>query len=509
MEALIGHYGDEMRPGDMYIMNDPFDGGIHLPDIFIIKPVFVGEDLIGFAATVAHHGDIGGRVAGSAATDNTEIFQEGIRIPWTRLYVDEKPVGEFIKLLLANVRLPRMTLGDINAQVAACRVGESSLRAIADRYGASRLRRLMTSLVDHTEELMRSEISKWPDGSATFTDYIDSDGLEMRDVPIRATVTVDGDELIVDLSESAPMVKGALNSTRSFSEATAYHVALCAVAVRIPTTSGAFRPIRVITEPGTIVHVTMPGASSMRGVTGFRVYDAINGALAQLMPKQISAAGEGGNSLAIFSGTAPNGEEFVYFELIAGTWGANAQGDGNDGLCNIGAGVANIPVEVAESEYPILIERYGLVQDSGGPGKFRGGLAIERSWRCLVDASLLVRTDRQTHAPYGLEGGEAGGLSSNFIQLDGSATERSMPAMFSTNIPAGSIYRHVQPGGGGWGPPYDRDPELVALDVRNEKVSAEVALEVYGVAIDRDGIVDYEATNQARNLNRSTSYEGK
>ena len=310
-----------------------------------------------------------------------------------------------------------------------------------------------------------------------------------------------GDEVTVDLSGTAPMVRGALNATRSFTEATVYQAVMSAVSSQIPTTSGAFRPVNIVTTPGTVAHVVMPGASTMRGVTGFRIFDAVNGALAQLIPHRVPAAGEGGNSLAIFAGQAADGEPFIYFELVVGTWGARPTADGNDGLCNPAATAANIPVEVAESEFPIMIECYGLVPDSGGPGRYRGGLAIERSWRTLVSATTLqVRSDRQSHSPYGLYGGLPGGRSANELS-NGRATQ-AYPPMFSTTVGQGTLYHHRMAGGGGWGDPLERDPGAVADDVRNEKVGTESAREHYGVLLRSDGSVDETSTSELRAARR-------
>src|SRR4051812_16874297 len=484
MATLLAKWVDRMRPGDVFIMNDPFDGGIHLQDIFVFKPVFHEERLIGFATTTAHHGDVGGRLPGSAACDNTEIFQEGIRLPWLKLYDAGAPVETVFAVIRANVRIPRMTLGDLSAQVAATTVAERALQELARRYGPDRLADLMTGLVEHTERLVRQEIASWPDGSATFTDYLDSDRLERRDGPVTATVTIDGDELTADLTESSPMVAGALNSTRSFIQACVYQAVRSALEVEIPNTSGAFRPIHVLTKPGTIAHVVMPGASSMRGVTGFRALDAVNGALAQLIPDRVPAAGEGGNTLAVFGSEREDGSRFIFYELVVGTWGGTPEDDGNDGVTNPASLAANIPVEVAESEFPILIERYGLVPDSGGDGKHRGGLAVERVWRCLTpDTSLIVRSDRAAHAPYGLQGGGSGALSSNvLVRPDG--TQEALPSMFSTTIGEGEVYVHRTAGGGGWGDPRERDPEAVANDVADGKVTPEAAHELYGTPSD-------------------------
>jgi N-methylhydantoinase B len=498
IERLLEHYGDRMEPGDVFLMNDPFDGGIHLQDMFLFKPVHLDGELIGFTTTTAHHGDVGGRLPGSSACDNTEIFQEGIRLPWLKLYARGEPVEDVFKIVEANVRIPRMTLGDLGAQAAACTVAERALLELAGRYGRETLAALMAELVDHTERLVRREIAAWPDGSATFTDVLGSDGIDVVEVPITATVTIAGDELTVDLTESAPMVRGALNSTRSFVEACVYQAVRCALEADVPNTSGAFRPVTVLTEPGTVCEVTMPGASSMRGVTGFRVLDAVNGALAQLIPDRVPAAGEGGNTLAIFGAERPGGGRFVYYELVVGTWGATPESDGNDGLTNPASLAANIPVEVAEAEFPILVERYGLVPDSGGPGRHRGGLAIERAWRCLTpDTSLVVRSDRAMRPPYGLDGGLPGAPSANLlVRPDGS--EQALPPMFSTTIEEGDLYVHRIAGGGGFGDPLERDPTSVGRDVANGKVTAASAAAAYGVVTGPDGSVDEAGTERLR-----------
>ena len=248
----------------------------------------------------------------------------------------------------------------------------------------------------------------------------------------------------------------------------------------MPNSSGAFRPITVLTRPGTVAHVVMPGASSMRGVTGFRALDAVNGALAQLIPDRVPAAGEGGNTLAVFGANRGDGSPFIFYELVVGTWGGTPQDDGNDGLTNPASLAANIPVEVAEAEFPIRVERYGLVPDSGGAGLHRGGLAIERVWRCLTpDTSLIIRSDRAVHPPYGLHGGKPGALSSNvLLRADGS--EERLPSMVSTRIGIGDVYVHRTAGGGGWGDPAERDPARVAADLADGKVSVEAAEREYG-----------------------------
>jgi N-methylhydantoinase B len=484
MATLFKKYGDSMEPGDVFILNDPFDGGMHTPDIFIIKPIFWEGRRVAFAVSTAHHLDVGGRLPGSSATDNTEIYQEGLRIPWLKLYRRGEPDEALFTLLRANVRVPQMTIGDVRAQLAACHIGERGIHDLIARYDLPTFTSCCADLIDYTERLLRAEIASWPDGSATFVDYMDSDGVGGPPVRIQVTITIAGDRLTADFGGTDPQVRGAINSTLSF---TASVVALCVRAVAqtdLPNTAGMFRPLTIVAPEGTVVNVSMPGASSMRGVTGFRMADVVFGALAQLLPERVLAAGEGGNTLVIVGGQRADRSAYVYFELLSGTWGARPDRDGNDGLCNPANVAGNIPVEQAECEYPIRIERYGLVRDSGGAGRFRGGLAIEREWRLLSGtAHLGIRSDRRDHLPYGLAGGGPGTPSINILhQTDG--TQAMLATMISTTIQAGERLYHRQAGGGGWGEALLRSPAAVARDVREDKVSIAAAREQYAVVVD-------------------------
>jgi 5-oxoprolinase (ATP-hydrolysing)/N-methylhydantoinase A len=469
MRTLLEKHGDSFAPGDVYLVNDPFDGASHTPDFFVAKPSFADGRLLGFAVTVAHHGDVGGRVPGTIACDNTEVFQEGLRLPWLKLVDRGEPVEALYDILRANVRIPHELLGDLAAQVAACTVGDHGLQDLAARY--TDLDGLFDGLLDHTEALLRAEIRRWPDGVSQYVDYIGSDGIDVCDVAVAVRLSVRGDELEADFSDSAPMVRGSLNCTPSFVEAAVYHCVMAASSIDIPRTGGALRPITVVTRPGTVLHVTMPSASSMRGVAGYRVSDVVNGALARIVPERIPAAGDGGSTLAWFTGRV-DGRPFVFNELVVGTWGGRPDRDGNDGLANPCASIANVPVEVAESEWPIVIEQYGLVPDSGGAGRFRGGLAIERAWRCVVpDTVVHVRSDRQRHRPYGLAGGAPGAPSSNTIVRANGDVER-MPPMFVATLQPGDVFRHRMAGGGGWGDPAHRDGAAHERDVLEGKVTA-------------------------------------
>ena len=504
METLFEKFGDDIEPGDVFILNDPFDGGMHIPDIFIVKPVFWEGQRVAFTVSTAHHLDLGGRLPGSSACDNTEIFQDGLRIPWLKLYHRGKPDEAIFALLRANVRVPQMAVGDLRAQLAACHIGERAIHNLIQRYGPSLFADCASDLIAYTERLVRAEIVSWPDGSHTFTDYMDSDGVGGPPVRLQATVTVEGDTLTADFSGTAPQVRGALNNTLSF---TVSVVAMCVRSVLredIPNTSGMFKPLDVIAPEGTIVNAVMPAASSMRGITGFRLMDTVFGALAGLVPDRVFAAGEGGNSLVIIGGQREDRSPYVYYELVAGTWGARPDRDSNDGLCNPSCVAGNIPVEQAECEYPVRIERYGLVRDSGGGGQFRGGLAVEREWRLLSgEAHLAIRSDRRDHLPYGLYGGKPGTPSTSRLYHD-DGSEEVLPTMISTSMKGGQRIYHRQAGGGGWGDPLLRSPTAVGRDVKNGKVTRAAAREQYGVVLDEGTLeADLAATTALRQRMRS------
>jgi N-methylhydantoinase B len=501
LEATLRKYRGNIHPGDIFIINDPFEGGIHIPDVFLFEPVFYQGELIGFAAVVSHHLDLGGRVPGSVACDNTEIFHDGLRIPPLKLYEKGVPSDALFGILEKNIRVPVMTLGDIRSNLAACRTGAVGLIELAERYGVATLETYFTELLDYTERLARAEIRSWPDGDYCFKDYLDNDGVDPNPIPLCVKLTIAGDSVTVDFAGTSPQVRGGINSPW------AYTVSCCTYAVRsvmqgdIPNTSGLLRPVKVIAEEGSIVNPRMPAASGMRGIVGFRLADTLLGALAQALPDKVPAAGEGGNSLVIIGGYKDGQTEpFIMFDMVCGTWGARPSKDGNDGLTNPGSVISNIPTELMELDYPVRLQAYGLAADTGGAGKYRGGLGVMREWIYLGDrpANLSVRSDRRDYPPYGLAGGLHGGASSLIIN-PGMPNERMLDTKVTTTLRPGDVLRHIQAGGGGWGSPLERDSEAVVRDVMNEKVSIEKAAELYGVVIDRQTMrLDVEATRLRR-----------
>ncbi len=500
MQALLRAHGNDMRPGDVFIFNDPYvAGGMHLPDVYIVKPIFCDGEIEGFAATVVHQIDVGGLAPGSTAVYAREIFQEGLRIPIIKLYDRGEPNRTFFDIMALNTRMPEKLAGDLQAQVAACRTAERSFQKLIARHGSAEFRRVLESLHDYAERMMRAEIAALPDGTWSFTDYLDGTGADPQPLPLKVTVTIAGEELSVDWSGSAPAVPSAINCPGPFVKSAVYLIMKCLAREDIPNFEGSTRPLRVVLPPGTIVNPTPPAACAARAIIGWRAIDALLGAFAQIAPARVPAAGEGGVTFPAISGFH-EGRRFVCSETLAGSWGAMADRDGEFGIPNAGGNVTNQPVEMIEAQFPIRIERYGLVQDSGGPGRYRGAPAYIRSYRMLAEETLVVmRSDRRNHLPYGLAGGAPGTPSWNL--LNPGPSQRIVPVMPMEPLVMrrDEVLCHIGAGGGGYGDPLERDPLLCLEDVREERLSAAYVRDVYGVALDaRAGAIDWDETRRLR-----------
>ncbi|MEC7489304.1 MAG: hydantoinase B/oxoprolinase family protein [Pseudomonadota bacterium] len=495
MGVVLEQYGDDMNEGDAIILNDPYQGGMHLPDIFMFMPIFNHGTLQGFTVVICHHTDVGGRVAGSNASDSTEIFQEGLRIPALKLFQGGQQNETLFKLIEQNVRLPDRVIGDLKAQFAACRTGAREMRRLLERYGAETAQGYFTELLDYAERMTREEIREWPDGTYEFTDYIDDDGFSDTPLPITVSITVHGDSLTVDYEGSAPQVPAALNSTRSYTNSCTYLSVKCVLKGDIPNNAGVFRPIGVRTPESSIVNPKMPAACAARALTGYRVVDAMFGALAQIVPDRVPAAGEGGNTVVCLGGYRKDGSPFIIVDMICGAWGGRPDKDGIEAITNPSQNLSNTPVETMESQHPVRVEEYALVPDSCGAGEYRGGLGIARSYRLLArEAGLQLRADRMKIRPYGLAGGTEAAASQNEV-TDRSGVRVSLPSKINRGLKEGELVRHVQPGGGGFGDPLVRDPTKVAHDVWNSKITADYAIAHHKVVVDPvSGALDEAAT---------------
>jgi N-methylhydantoinase B len=499
MEVVLEQFRDDLQPGDVVVLNDPYRGGMHLPDIFMFKPIFHGDQLQGFSIVVAHHCDVGGRVPGSNASDSTEIFQEGIRIAPMKLYERGIPNKTLLTIIQKNVRLPDLVIGDLEAQYATCNIGERELLKLLDRYGADELNDYLDELIDYGEKLTRNAIRSWPDGDYEFTDYIDGDGFDLDPIPIKCRITVRGDHLSVDFAGSSPQVRGAINSTLSFVKSATYLSVRCALEAEVPNNAGVYRCIDVTAPLGSILNPTMPSPVAARALTGYRVVDTVMGALAQIAPKRMMAAGEGGNTVIAFGGYDAERQPFVLVDMINGAWGGRADQDGIEGVTNPSQNMSNLPIETLEARYPIRMEEYSLRDDSCGAGKYRGGLGLTRQYRLLADEAILqVRADRTAHAPYGLFGGKSGANSRNILNPD-DASREELAGKVTLTVRAGTVIRHEQAGAGGYGDPLKRSFEAIRADLHDGKITPAYAARHYRVVF-TDGVLDEKATATAREV---------
>ena len=499
LEAVMRRFGDDIREGDVFIMNDPFEGGMHLPDIFIFKPLYHAGERLAFAATISHHTDVGGRVAGSNASDSTEIYAEGLRIPPLKLYEAGRRNEAIMAIIERNVRLPVRLFGDLRAQLAACHIAERQFAELVARYGAETVKAYMQETIDYAERLTRAALAELPDGEWSFEDWIDDDGVDYGK-PIRLFVTLRkrGGHMVVDWTGTNPQVKGAINNTLSFTKAASYTGVRSVLPPGIPNNEGVFRAIEVTCPPGTVGNGVLPAACAARGLTGFRMTDCIFGALAMMLPDKVFAAGDGGNTGISIGGYHADRSPYIYVDFTCGAWGARPWADGLDGNSHMFANMASHSVEVTEAEQPIQLRAYEFVADRAGAGKFRGGVPFRRDYRFLEEEGVLqVRSDRHTHRPFGLYGGSPGAPSENSLNPEGEA--RPLPSKLTMTIRRGEVFRHVLAGGGGWGDPLERDPSKVLRDVRNELLSPEKARADHGVVLDTTRwTVDEAATARLR-----------
>ena len=497
MRKLVAEHADTTRPGDVFISNDPYgSAGMHLPDVFVIKPAFVDDRVVGYAVAMGHQCDIGGITPGSMAVYATEIYQEGLRIPLLKFYDAGEPNRTLTQLIEKNVRVPVLVMGDLDAQVAACRAGESGLIKLVERYGgADGFATYTEALHDYAERMMREEIATLPDGVYEFEDYIDGMGENPEPIRFKVALTIAGDGVRLDWAGTSKQVKAAINGPVATTYSMAYEAMRCMARTPLPNCQGFTRPIEVTAPLGSIVNPTEPAACASRGIIAHRLHDVMLGALAQVAPDRVPAACEGGPTALSFGGS-DGGEPFVMLEGVGGTWGSRYDRDGPSSIFH--ANTQNLSVEFAESRMPLEYTCVGFAENSGGPGRYRGGYGTVKGYRMLIDeVNLNIRSDRRAILPYGLDGGLPGTPSWNIVNPGSGQKLLPTCPMESTVLNRGDVFLHVQSGGGGHGDPLERDPELVLDAVLNEFITTDYAFDVYGVAV-RDGAVDGQATATRR-----------
>jgi N-methylhydantoinase B len=486
---------DAFEPGDVVLHNDPYRGGAHIPEHSVMRGVFHEGELFGFVANVGHLAEIGGKAVGSFAADATEVFQEGLRIPPVKIVKRDENDLELWRLIMANHRTPRGTWGDLNAQIGSLRVAERRVLELLDRYGRRFVEEAADELMDHSERWMRAEIAAIPDGVYEFTERMEDDGVVDRPVTFHVTVTVRGDELVVDWTGTDPQVRGPINATYGVTAGATYNAIFHLTDMGIPKNSGAYRPIRIIAPPGSAVNVVYPGPSVGGNTeTHPKLADMVVAALAPALPERVAAA-EGGTACNfLFGGLHPRtGDYYANYHLEGGGWGAKSYDDGNDAIVVKNGNCRNTPVEIFETRYPLRVLEYSLIDDSGGPGRMRGGLGTRRILRVEPGAEVTVNALFDRTKPgfgaYGLDGGHKGEGAAILVKRAGDDEFRTFSEVFGTVSPSkftnivlteGDEVLIASPGGGGYGDPRERDRTRLAEDVEQGFVSAGAARDIYG-----------------------------
>ncbi len=483
MRALREHFSDEeLQEGDVIVFNDPYAGGQHVMDLVTFAPVRYQGQVVGFVGSIAHHSDMGGAAPGGTAGGLTEIYLEGLRLPFIKLYKKGQEDQELFGILANNIRVPDKTLGDIRAQASANFVGVRRVKEIFAKYSPDVTQECLDKLLDVSEARIRAALKEIPDGTYSGVDWVDDDGYSEEPIRLQVNIHKQGDRAVVDFEGTSDQVKGNINCPLATVHAAVYYALIAVIDPHVPPNSGCYRPFVVQTQPGTIVNPLMPAAVGARTNTSQKITEAMMRALSTAVPDRVMAGSHGQITNCGFSGYDPkSGRRFVYIDIQGGGAGARPMKDGRDGQDSHLARFKNTPIEAVELEYPVRIERYEFIPDTGGPGQYRGALGIRRDIRILIDEVTWARYgDRQKFAPFGLFGGQEG-AKGQFVLNPGSPEERVAKSKGLTQLNAGDVVSLRLPGAGGFGDPEERDPQAVLRDVRDGKVSVESARRDYGV----------------------------
>jgi N-methylhydantoinase B len=492
VRAVVKAFGHDVHAGDVFIHNDPYFGGSHLPDVNVVRPAFHDGRLLGYACLRAHWPDIGSATPGSYGAV-TQIFGEGLRMPPLRLVSRGVTNTDLERLIFANVRTPDERKGDLGAQLAATLRATERLQALAARYGAAALIGLMAQVLDYSERLMRAALADLPDGEGSFEDFCDGDGIaddaDGRDAQfrIRLTVKKTGDRLMADFAGTDAQVPGPMNAPLSVTASGIYCGLKMAIDPNnlIPPNSGCWRTIEVRAPKGCVVNADFPAPVVYANhEISHRVADMVFGALAPFMPDHVMACSQGTSAIFILGGVDPrNGRHYVSYETIKGGFGARPTKDGINCVASGISNTMNTPIEVLEMAFPVRVERYEINPDSGGAGRYRGGCGSRRVWRMLerADATGTLCMERMTSAPFGLAGGKAGAAAVVTLATPDGAT-RHLPSKGAFAAPAGSVVDMITPGSGGFGPPAERERTAIGRDLVDGYVSADAVKRDYGIA---------------------------
>ncbi len=452
-EAVDAIRERDPNPGDAYILNDPFAGGTHLPDVTIVAPIAIDDGVVGYGVTRAHHGDIGGMTPGSMPAGATEIYQEGLRIPAIRLAKDGVLIEDVLSLLLANVRNADQRRADLRAQLAATDRAGERVRELVSEHGRETLDNAFDSVIEYSHSRIESELETMPDGVYTATDYLEGDGIVNEEIPIEVSVAIDGTDVSIDFSGTAPQVEGNMNAPKAVVKSAVYFVLRAVTDPEIPPNEGCYQPVGIEVPEGSLLDPTPPAAVVGGNVeTSQRVMDVMLSAFAEAIPDRVPAQGQGTMNNVII-GNRDGDDGFTYYETIGGGFGARPDRDGVDGVQVGMTNTLNTPIEALEATYPMRLERYSFREGSGGQGKYDGGLGIVRSITVETDTTVSLLTERRRLQPQGLRGGHHGAAGKNMI--DG----ETVPAKTTVDVEAGSTVTIETPGGGGYGSPEEGSGE--------------------------------------------------
>ena len=474
IQHVIDEYSENIFEGDIFIANDPHvAGGTHLPDINMAMPIFSNNQLMGFVANIVHHADVGGAAVGSMSGGLNEIYKEGLRIPLVRLYNKGKIVRDVFRLLLLNMRLSDERKGDLNAQISACRLGVKRVKELISKHDEVYLNNTFEEILKRSKIRMQAAISKIPDGDYSFTDYMDDDGLNTKNIKISVTIKKKGKKILFDFSDTDEQVEGNFNLTFNATQSSVCYSLKALLDPDLPNNSGIFDAIEIKIPKGSLLNCLSPASVALRLNTCQRVVDVVLGAFIDILPKQITGAANGANTSAVFAGINPNnGQRYVYLETLGGGMGGRYSKDGKDGVQVHLTNTSNLPVEAIEMEYPLRVEEYSFVENSGGAGKYRGGLGIRRIIRPIAHKCEFSGVgERFKHSPWGVFGGKPGKPGKFFIKhKNGKITKLSSKSSSIYTTEKDAIIMET-PGAGGYGDPKKRSKENLLKDKISGKFS--------------------------------------
>ena len=500
VRTIIDKFGERMRPGDIYMANDPFTGGTHLSDVGIIKPIFVDGELLAFGIAVAHWTEIGGSVPGSLSPVATEIYHEGLRFPGLRIYREGERQEDLFDLIAANVRLPKMTVGDLNAEVAAVRIADARIQEMCEKYGGAIVRKSFEHLMSQSEKVSRAAIEALPDGLYKANDLVDGDGFSDAQIPVQIEVRIEGDHIEFDFTGTSAQRKGPLNCSRGALLSAVKTVFKALVDPQAPANDGWFRPISVVIPDGTIFSATFPQSVGWYFEMTGQVSELVWMAMAPLAPERFSVGSFMSLCATFFYGNDPRSDDqFVLVEPHMGGWGASHDQDGTSALVGTSDGdTYNYSIELLEAKFPIRCNRYAMNVEAGvGKGRYRGGFGLVREYQMMADDShVYASLGRSIERPWGLAGGGTG--SCNYMEVTQSGNSWRGARVPATELAKGDVILTVTGGGGGYGDAFQRKPEAVRGDILDGFLTADAARDDYGVVVSEDGVIDFAATEELR-----------